>query len=117
MPVKPALVHSVMAAEPEAATTLLQLLYETLEQVARPHASKTETRVLDLNEPVPEPEEEQQQEEEETEQVYEADFLDLMAEPNLADLAADPEPYRPEAGPGAGPAPGSSPAEPARKPK
>ena len=54
---KPALAHSVMAAEPDAATTLLQLLYETLEDVAAPVT--TQAMVLDLNTPAPEPEEEQ----------------------------------------------------------
>ena len=104
MPVKPALAHSVMAAEPEAATTLLQLLYETLEEVAHPSTAKTETLVLDLAQP------EAEAEEGEGEGEYEADWEAQDAEPaapqvlslegpdvDMDELAADPAPLQPEA--------------------
>ena len=39
-PVKSALVQSVMAAEPEAATELLQLLHSALEEATRPVTSQ-----------------------------------------------------------------------------
>ena len=97
LPVKPALAHSVMTAEPDAATTLLQLLYETLEEISSPGAGQT--MVLNLNTPEPEPEEEPEEEEEEDQQppqqqeqeMYEADFLDLDTPgPTAAELAGDP---------------------------
>ena len=104
---KPALAQSVMAAEPEAATTLLQLLYETLEEVAHPSTAKTQTLVLDLAEEQAKPEDEPEADPEYEEDWEQPEAAAATPEPqvlnlegpdvDMEDLAADPAPLQPEA--------------------